>query len=430
MQFPRSGSGGARIGDRQIGSIDRTPGGRVGDRQIGAVDRTPGGRVGDRQIGAVDRTPGNRVGDRQLGAVDRTPGDIGRAALPGLAAGAGVELGSRLSGDARSQLSERRSQFQQNRESGAYRDGLQSRFENRDEMVSSRREQLQDRMSDRQEFRDGAREDRQDFREGAREDWQDWAGNDPWHDHWDHDHWHDHFHDYWDHMWSEHPVWAAFRVTAWGINRAAYLFGWGAYYNPYPVAEYTVGTTVIDYSEPLVSDVPMEAYVPMDAYGVPSTDPSAAPPDVPAEAIAAFDAARAAFKSGNYAQALKSVDQAIGMLPKDAALHEFRSLTLFALGRYRESAAAIHAVLAVGPGWNWTTMSGLYSSTSEYTKHLRALEAISAATNRDATDARFLLSYHYITMGHNDAAIKHVDACRRITTERHGRSRFAADAGR
>ena len=54
VQFPRSGSAGSRIGDRQIGSIDRTPANRLGDRQIGA----PGGRVGDRQIGAVDRTPG------------------------------------------------------------------------------------------------------------------------------------------------------------------------------------------------------------------------------------------------------------------------------------------------------------------------------------------------------------------------------------
>jgi hypothetical protein len=37
-------------------------------------------------------------------------------------------------------------------------------------------------------------------------------------------------------------------------------------------------------------------------------------------------------------------------MPRDAVLHEFRSLALFALQRYSESAAAIHAVLAVGPG--------------------------------------------------------------------------------
>lgn len=431
LSFPSSS--GARIGDRQIGSVDRTPGNRVGDRQIGAIDRTTG-RVGDRQIGSVDRTPGNRVGDRQLGAVDRTPGGrvgdgqlgavdrtqrdlASRAAIPGLAAAGGAAVGSRLSGDMQSQLSARRSQVQQNRESGAFQDRAQSRFENRDDMVASRREQMQSRMDnrpdnieDRREYRDGSREDRQDYRDNAREDWQDWAGNDPWDDHWDHDHWHDNFGDYWDHMWDEHPVWSAFRVTAWGVNRAGYLFGYDNYYNPYPVEPYYVGETAIDYSEPLVSYAPMEQYVPMDAYVVSEGQPvEEVVPEVSSKAVASFDSARAEFKGGNYELALKSVDEAIGELPKDAALHEFRSLVLFALGRYRESAAAIHAVLAVGPGMNWTTMSGLYGDAADYTKQLRALEQ-HVRSNKDATDARFLVSYHYIALGHNDSAIKQLTA--------------------
>ena len=216
-------------------------------------------------------------------------------------------------------------------------------------------------------------------------------------------------------MWDEHPVWSAFRVTAWGINRASYLFGWGDYYNPYPVDAYAAGGTMIDYSEPLVSDAPLEAYQPVDEYVAASTDPGAAPADqtgasdVPPEAMASFDAARAEFKQGHYEQALQAVDQAIGVLPKDAALHEFRSLVLFALGRYRESAAAIHAVLAVGPGWNWTTMIRLYGNSSECTKQLRALEQY-LREHPNATDARFLLSYLYITMGHNEAAIKQLKA--------------------
>lgn len=391
VQFPRAGSGGTRLGDRQIGGVGRTPGSRIGDR-------TPGSRIGD-------RTPGSRIGDGQLGRTDRTPRDIGRAALPGLAGAGGGELGSRLSGDMRSQLSDRRSQFQQNRESGSFRDRFQSRFENRDEMVSSRREQLQNRMSDRQEFREGARQDRQDFREGAREDWQDWAGNDHWNDHWDHDHWHDNFHDYWDHMWNEHPVWSAFRVTAWGINRASYLFGWGYYYNPYPVPAYTVGGTVVDYSEPLVSSAPIEQYITVDTGGdaTDQTSSDSTAPGVPPAAVSSFDLARSDFRMGQYEKSLKSLDGAIALLPKDVALHEFRSLVLFALGRYHEAAAAIHAVLAVGPGWNWTTMSGLYDSVDDYTSHLRALEG-HVEENSDATDARFLLSYHYLTCGHTGEA--------------------------
>ena len=219
-------------------------------------------------------------------------------------------------------------------------------------------------------------------------------------------------------MWSEHPIYSALRVTAWGLNRAGYLFGWGNYYNPYPVPVYDVGGTVIDYSEPLVSYAPMEEYyLPADpAVGdtgvviasdsdesIEAASDVAPASDLPPDAVSNFESARLEFKDGNYEQALTDIDQAIASLPKDAVLHEFRSLTLFALGRYRESTAAIHAVLAVGPGWNWTTMSGLYRSTEEYTKQLRALEQ-HARDNTDAADDRFLLAYHYMTLGHIEPA--------------------------
>ena len=472
VSFSSSSVSGSRIGDRQVGGVDRTPGNRVGDRQIGAVDRTPGNRMGDRQIGSVDRTPGNRVGDRQIGAVDRTPGnrvgdrqigavdrtptdrvgdgkigavdrmprvgdgqlgavdrtqrDLGRAALPGLVAGS--DPGSRLSGDMRDELSQRRDQFQQNRDSGEYQERLQSRFENRDEMVDSRRDQLQQRMEDRPDSREERQDYRQDLRDDRREDWQDWADNDPWHDHWEHDCWHGHFDDYWDHMWDEHPAWSAFRVTTWGVNRASYLFGWNAYYNPYPVPVYTSGSTVIDYSEPLVSSAPMEQYVTsadpaisaesgtpvesvVDAGAVSGSEPATetTPASLTDVAVKQFDDARASFVNGDYETALKNVDDAIGELPKDATLHEFRSLILFAMQRYRESAAGIHAVLAVGPGMNWTTMSSYYGDQADYTEQLRNLES-HIRQNPNEADARFLVAYHYVTPGHNDAAVRQLQS--------------------
>ena len=55
--------------------------------------------------------------------------------------------------------------------------------------------------------------------------------------------------------------------------------------------------------------------------------------------------------------ALAQVDQAIAQVPNDTVLHEFRGLVLFALGRYKEAAAADYAVLSAGPGWDWTTLS-------------------------------------------------------------------------
>src|SRR5207253_3692603 len=119
----------------------------------------------------------------------------------------------------------------------------------------------------------------------------------------------------------------------------------------------------------------------------------ALPPGVSAEAVAKFDQARAGFLEGKYDEALKLTDAAVAQMPRDAVLHEFRSLVLFALQRYPESAAAIHAVLDVGPGWDWKTMVTLYPSMDVYTKHLRALEA---ARDKDpkAADLRFLVGYH------------------------------------
>ncbi len=72
---------------------------------------------------------------------------------------------------------------------------------------------------------------------------------------------------------------------------------------------------------------------------------------------------------------------------------------------YRQSAAALYAVLAAGPGWDWTTVSNMYPSTSAYTAQLRALEAYSEK-NPNATDARFVLAYQYLVTGHNDEAVE------------------------
>src|SRR5262245_15847419 len=91
-------------------------------------------------------------------------------------------------------------------------------------------------------------------------------------------------------------------------------------------------------------------------------------------------------------------------MPQDAVLHEFRSLVLFALKRYPESAAAIHAVLAVGPGWDWKTLSSLYADVETYTSQLRALEAYRDANLRSAA-AHFLAGYHYLTCGHTEKAV-------------------------
>src|SRR5262249_12447461 len=146
------------------------------------------------------------------------------------------------------------------------------------------------------------------------------------------------------------------------------------YSNPY-YAE----TMTVNYSEPVIT-LPVEA-----------APASAAPED----AVSKFDSARAAFYEGKYEEALKLTDQAAAKMPRDAVLHEFRSLVLFALKRYAESAAAIHAVLAVGPGWDWKTLNSLYPNKDTYAAQLRALET-ARAMNPKSADLLFLLGYHYL----------------------------------
>jgi len=171
--------------------------------------------------------------------------------------------------------------------------------------------------------------------------------------------------------------------------------GYGAtgyvYDNPYCVQNTVVVGSPVDYSRPLVVE----------------ETPADVAEDNPG--IVAFDAARAAFKRSDYDTALAQVDTALESLPRDAVLHEFRGLILFAKGQYSEAAATAYAVLAGGPGWDWKTMRSLYPSGEVYTAQLRALEAHRNEHPRSA-DARFLLAYHYITCGRHEAAARELEA--------------------
>ena len=79
------------------------------------------------------------------------------------------------------------------------------------------------------------------------------------------------------------------------------------------------------------------------------------------------------------------------------------TLAHFALQKYEQAAVPLYAVLSVGPGWDWTTLVGLYPGIDVYTRQLRALEQYVRA-NPKSSAAHFLLAYHYLTQGHNDAA--------------------------
>ncbi|MES2790471.1 MAG: tetratricopeptide repeat protein [Planctomycetota bacterium] len=209
----------------------------------------------------------------------------------------------------------------------------------------------------------------------------------------------------WNYLWNQYPVAMAFGATMWGITAIDAVFGVGSYSNPYCDGPVSVdGQQVTSYTEPVSGDPAYDQQQTADT-GDPAaaTDPNAPAPADPLTAT--FDQARDAFHSDKFDEAMKLTDQALVKAPQDAAINEFRSLCLFSLGRYRESAAAIHAVLAAGPGWDWTTMVSLYSNVKVYEEQLRKLETASKA-NPQSADVRFLLAYHYLTCDHKDAALE------------------------
>jgi tetratricopeptide (TPR) repeat protein len=193
-------------------------------------------------------------------------------------------------------------------------------------------------------------------------------------------------------MWSEHTALMAFGATMWGINRAAWGFGYWGYENPYYTESYPIdGGYVIDYSQPIAIE------------SAPVATP--APAGAPTLAMNDFDAARDAFYRGEYAAALVATNKALSALPNDPIIHEFRALVMFAQGKYQESASGLYSVLSVGPGWDWTTLSSLYPNVDVYTKHLRALEAY-VKQRPQAMDGRFVLAYHYLTCGNQAHAAR------------------------
>lgn len=333
-------AGGARTGG--AGESNITPGNRP---NIGANDRPAvGTRPGIDNRPAIDNRPptGNRPGVDNRPAVANRP-----ATLPGI----------------------------------ANRPNADNRLPNGGANIADRHDDLQNRLQNQGNWANG-REDRQNWRDNNREDWQNWASDN--HGDWHHGYC---YGGYWNHMWNEHPGWAAFGMTAWGVNRLAYGFGLGAYSNPYYSAQ---ATPVYDYSQPIIATT--------DASGQPPVE--ATPP---ASAMTAFDQARTDFYNGDYPAALNGANQAVKEMPQDAVVHEFRALVLFALGQYNDAAATIHPVLAVGPGWDWATLAGLYPTIDIYTHQLRKLEE-SCKANPKAAGPEFLLAYHYLTCDHKDAA--------------------------
>ncbi len=238
-----------------------------------------------------------------------------------------------------------------------------------------------------------------------------------WHDHW-HNNWHDHcinhrygwYNGCWNNNWGSGwyaPI--AVGAFGWGLGSwyGSYAYGSTGYYNPYYTVPVAAAAVPYDYSQPVV----------VNYYSTDSTSANvAAAPPAPTEnetAQAQFEQGLAEFKAGRYQQSLTQFDATLRQLPRDPVVHEVRALNLFALGQYQQAAAGLNALLAAAPGMDWTTMAGLYGSVDDYTKQLQALESHCKA-HRDDAPAAFVLAYHYLVAGHQEAAVNALKAVVRL----------------
>lgn len=179
----------------------------------------------------------------------------------------------------------------------------------------------------------------------------------------------------------------------WGLGSMAYNSGYLGYSNPY-YGGGGGGFGGYNYAQP----------IPVSYAATDGGDPNAGGDQASSPQAQVLDSAVAAFKQNDYDAALDIVNKGITQYPDDSVMHEFRALVLFAKQDYQQAAATIHSVLAVGPGWDWTTLSSLYTDVAVYTQQLRALEAFTRQHSEDG-GSRFLLAYHYMSTGHPEAAV-------------------------
>ena len=181
-------------------------------------------------------------------------------------------------------------------------------------------------------------------------------------------------------------------LVGWSLGKLIFDSGYQTYSNPYPAQPVPSSKgSQVTYTQPITV---------VAAQTAPADEDAGKMTELSESYIAT---SQEFFKQRDYLKALDAANKAVGEAPGDGALHEYRALVLFALGKYSEAAGVLNPVLAGGPGWDWTTMVSLYNSQQTYMTQLESLENYSAA-KPDAADARFLLGYHYMVCGYLDRA--------------------------
>jgi hypothetical protein len=221
-----------------------------------------------------------------------------------------------------------------------------------------------------------------------------------------------HGHGWWDHHYGLYapiialPLW----FSAWD----AYYPGYYAYYGDpgYPYGDY------YGYGDAYANLPPAPAEPPPAADESPANVPAPPPPAAEPTAESADSAAESpeaeagrqfhadavsAFRRHDYREAARLANHAVIERPRDGKVHETLSLALFAAREYRGAAMEAHAAVALNTLADWPTLYHYYHDLPTYEKQLQAL-AQHVGKNPTSLDAKFLLAYHDLMLGHPQEA--------------------------
>ena len=116
--------------------------------------------------------------------------------------------------------------------------------------------------------------------------------------------------------------------------------------------------------------------------------------------------AEQAFREGDYEEAARLSDHAILEDNRNGKLHLFASQILFALGDYASAAAAIQQAAALLGRGEWGFVVENYQEfyrNEDYVTQMARLDEY-IEQNPEAAYARFLRGYHFLYLGHMEAA--------------------------
>jgi hypothetical protein len=140
------------------------------------------------------------------------------------------------------------------------------------------------------------------------------------------------------------------------------------------------------------------------------------------------DAARSAFRRGDYGSAIRWGAHAAVEDPRDQQMHLLLAMSMCAMSDYRGAEREVRAMVSNNQIPDWATLSSLYGDVQTFTGHLRALEGF-VWSHSSAVEGRFLLGFVYLAEGYPDAARTELAQAARLAPHDRSTQTLLAQAG-